>query len=207
MTTIHPIEVESYRILAERVDLTHLDPGVRAVVERIVHASADLEFVTSVVTDATAVAAGVAAIRAGAAVVTDVEMVRHGITGVDARCYLAGATADPATGLTRSAAGMRRAAAAHPDGAIVVVGCAPTALVEAVALVDAGTFRPALLIGLPVGFVGAAESKALVRDRRIPAITNIGEKGGSAVAAAAVNALVRLAQASAAPPSTPHGGR
>jgi precorrin-8X/cobalt-precorrin-8 methylmutase len=207
MTSIHPIEIESYRILAERVDLRHLDRGVRAVVERIIHASADLEFADTVVTDAAAVASGVAAIQAGAPVITDVEMVRHGITGVAAQCFLAEGVADAAAGLTRSAAGMQVAAARHPHGAILVVGCAPTALVEAVRLIEAGTFRPALVIGLPVGFVGAAESKALVRDCGIPAITNIGEKGGSAVAAAAVNALVRLAQAGTAPPSTSNGGR
>lgn len=91
---------------------------------------------------------------------------------------------------------MRLAADRHPDGAVVVVGCAPTALVEVIALVDAGVFRPAVVIGLPVGFVGAAESKELARRCRVPSITNVGEKGGSAVAAAAANALVRIATTS-----------
>ncbi|MDP1805476.1 MAG: precorrin-8X methylmutase, partial [Acidimicrobiales bacterium] len=81
------------------------------------------------------------------------------------------------------------------DGAVVVVGCAPTALDEVVRLHDAGTFRPALVIGMPVGFVGAAESKARLRATSgLPAVSNVGEKGGSAVAAAALNALVRLAR-------------
>ncbi len=196
MTTIHAIEAESYRILRERVPLDHLAPAERAVVERVIHASADLEYAHSLVVGPGAAEAGVEALRAGAAVIADVEMVRVGITGIAARCYLADADADAETdagaGLTRSAAAMRLAARRHPDGAIVVVGCAPTALAEAVELVQAGTFRPALLIGLPVGFVGASESKALARACATPSITNVGEKGGSSVAAAALNALVRL---------------
>jgi len=190
---IHPIEMESYRILETRVDLSHLDPGPRAVVERVIHASADPEYATSTVVDVAAADAGVRALRAGAPVLCDVEMVRSGIRGVATECLLAAnASADP-DGPTRAALGMRAAAARHPDGAIVVVGCAPTALDEALALATGGVFEPALVIGMPVGFVGAAESKARLRASGLPAISNVGEKGGSAVAAAAVNALVRLA--------------
>jgi precorrin-8X/cobalt-precorrin-8 methylmutase len=188
---IHPIETESYRILETRVDLSHLDPGPRAVVERVIHASADPEYAASTVVDVAAVDAGVRALRAGAPVLCDVEMVRHGISGIQAECHLPETGGDAET--TRSALGMRSAAARHPKGAIVVVGCAPTALDEVVDLKARGEFEPALVIGLPVGFVGAAESKARLRASGLPAISNIGEKGGSAVAAAAVNALVRLA--------------
>ena len=190
MTTIHPIETESYRILRDRISLDHLPATERAVVERIIHASADLEYAETVVLDEGAADAALAALERGAPVIADVEMVRSGITGVAAHCYLSEARADG--DLTRSAAAMRLAAERHPEGAVVVVGCAPTALVEAVALAEAGTFRPAVIIGLPVGFVGAAESKELARNGTTPSITNVGEKGGSAVAAAAVNALVRL---------------
>jgi precorrin isomerase len=190
VTMIHPIEAESYRILAERVDLSAFGPVAAAVVARVIHASADLEYATTMVVDEAAVEAGVAALAGGAPVLVDVEMVRHGITGVDAHCFLP----DRATGMTRSAAGIAAAAAAHPAGAVVVVGCAPTALEEVVNLYDAGTFRPALVIGMPVGFVGAAESKERLRASGLPAVSNIGEKGGSAVAAAALNALVRLAR-------------
>jgi precorrin-8X/cobalt-precorrin-8 methylmutase len=193
VTSVHPIEAESYRILAERVDLGRFGPLAAAVVARVIHASADLEYADTMVVDEAAVEAGVAALAAGAPVLVDVEMVRHGITAVDARCYLP-ADAQPA-GTTRSAAGMARAAERHPEAAVVVVGCAPTALEEVVRLFDAGRFRPALVIGLPVGFVGAAESKARLRASGLTAITNVGEKGGSAVAAAAVNALIRLAAA------------
>jgi precorrin-8X/cobalt-precorrin-8 methylmutase len=190
---IHPIETESYRILETRVDLSHLDPGPRTVVERVIHASADPEYARSTVVDAAAVDTGVRALRAGAPVLCDVEMVRSGIRGVATECFLAHAPATEQQDETRAARGMRAAALAYPNGAVVVVGCAPTALEEVVDLAAQGRFEPALVIGMPVGFVGAAESKARLRASGLPAISNVGEKGGSAVAAAAVNALVRLA--------------
>jgi precorrin isomerase len=190
--TVHPIEVESYRILSHRLDLSGLQAGPRAVVERVIHASADLEYAETMVVDEPAVDAGLSALQAGAPVITDVEMTRAGITGVRASCYLHEVrSGEP----TRSAAAIRLVADRHPEGCVLVVGCAPTALTEAVALFKAGLFKPALVVGLPVGFVGAAESKAVVRDSGMTCITNVGEKGGSAVAAAAINAMVRLARA------------
>jgi len=193
VTVVHPIEAESYRILAGRVDLSAFGAVSAAVVARVIHASADLDYASTMVVDEAVADAGVAALAGGAPVVVDVEMVRHGITGVDARCFL---PATAAGGTTRSAAGMALAAEAHPEGAVVVVGCAPTALDEVIRLHEAGRFSPALVIGLPVGFVGAAESKARLRASGLPSITNVGEKGGSAVAAAALNALVRAARGS-----------
>jgi precorrin-8X/cobalt-precorrin-8 methylmutase len=184
--TVHPIEAESYRIMAGRIDLSELDAGRRTVVERVIHASADLEYAATMRIDDGAVEAAVDALRNGAPVVTDVEMVRAGIPG--AVCHLPASAGDAST---RSAAGIREAARIHPEGAVAVVGCAPTALVETVEL----DWEPAVIVGLPVGFVGAARSKELARASRHRAITNVGEKGGSAVAAAAVNALRRLADA------------
>lgn len=193
MNAVHPIEAESYRILEARVDLGRFAPGAAAVVARVIHASADLEYARTMVVADNAVAAGIEALRAGAPVICDVEMVRHGITGIDARCYLGDVRRSAVDGGdTRAAAAMRLAAASHREGAIFVVGCAPTALVEVVRLATEGALAPALVIGLPVGFVGAAESKQALRDSGLPAISNIGEKGGSAVAAAALNALVRM---------------
>ena len=191
--TVHPIEAESYRLLADRVDLSCWPPGPRAVVERVIHASADLAYATTMRVDERAVTAGVEALGSGAAVVVDVEMVRAGLVGVDARCYL-DEVGDGVPGTTRSAAAMRLAARHHPRGAVVVVGCAPSALAEAVRLIDSAELAPALLVGLPVGFVGAEEAKRRARASAPPTITNTGEKGGSAVAAAAVNALARLAR-------------
>ena len=190
---VHPIEAESYRILRERVDLSHLPPLTRAVTERVVHASADLDYVADLVCDEDGLAAGRAALRAGAPVVTDVWMVAAGITraGREIVCPVAEPAAvdlGRAAGITRSAAAVRIAYDRVGPGAVWVVGCAPTALVELIGL-DAA---PALVVGLPVGFVGAAESKAALRASGLPAVSNVGEKGGSAVAAAALNALLYL---------------
>ncbi|MFG2052766.1 precorrin-8X methylmutase [Micromonospora sp. NPDC048930] len=193
MRIVHPIEAESYRILRERVDLSHLPPLTRAVTERVVHASADLDYVTDLVCDENGLAAGLAALRAGAPIVTDVWMVAAGITqgGRPLVCPVAEPAAAElarAAGLTRSAAAVRIAYDRVGPGAVWVVGCAPTALVE---LIDLDV-APALVVGLPVGFVGAAEAKAALRAAGLPAVSNVGEKGGSAVAAAALNALLYL---------------
>lgn len=190
---VHPIEQESYRLLAERVDLSGLAPLSRAVVARVIHASADLDFARSMVLSETVLEAAVEALRRGAPVVSDVTMVAAGLSGVRARCYLdrVGAGARP----TRSAAAMRLAAEENRRGALFVIGCAPTALGALVDLAGAGQVEPALVVGMPVGFVGAAESKEALRASGLPAVSNVGEKGGSAVAAAALNALVRAAGA------------
>ena len=181
---VHPIEQESFAILRRRVDLSHLAPLSRAVVERVVHASADLSYVDDLVTDEAALVRGQAALAAGAPVVADVQMVAAGITRRTAVCRLADARSSD--GLTRSAAAVRLAFTQVGPGAVWVVGCAPTALFELLALeVD-----PALVVGLPVGFVGAAESKLALRESGLPAVSNVSEKGGSAVAAAALNALL-----------------
>lgn len=191
---VHPIEEESYRILNERVDLSRWGPGARDVVARVIHASADLEYAETMVIGTHAVVQGIEAIRAGRPVITDVEMVGAGITGIDTECCLAEAVGTDE--ITRSAAAMRIAAERHPNRAVFVIGCAPTALFELLKLADEGLVHPALVVGMPVGFVGAAESKQALREHRLShiAISNIGEKGGSAVAAAAVNALARFAR-------------
>lgn len=195
MTTrvIHPIEAESYRILNSRADLSALPPLSRAVTERVVHASADLDYVTDLRCDEDTLRAAQAALRAGAPVVTDVEMVAAGITRRDLSGPVLCRVTDPRAAalardqdITRSAAAVRLAHQETGPGAVWVVGCAPTALFELLRI-DA---RPALVVGLPVGFVGAAESKQALRESRLPAISNVSEKGGSAVAAAALNALL-----------------
>jgi precorrin-8X/cobalt-precorrin-8 methylmutase len=181
---VHPIEARSYAILRSRVDLTGLPPLTRAVIERVVHASADLDYVEDLVLDEVALRAGAAALAAGAPVVADVEMVAAGISSRAVVCRVRDAAAVP--GLTRSAAAVRRALADVGPGAVWVIGCAPTALAELLRC-DA---RPALVIGLPVGFVGAVDAKAALRASGLPAVSNRSEKGGSAVAAAALNALL-----------------
>jgi precorrin-8X/cobalt-precorrin-8 methylmutase len=180
----HPIERRSYEILRSRADTSALPPYTRAVTERVVHASADLDYVTDLVCDEAALAAGARALRDHAPVVADVEMVAAGITGGEVVCRLRQARGDGPS--TRSAEAIRLAFGEVGPGAVWVVGCAPTALLEVIAL----GVRPALVIGLPVGFVGAASAKAALRASGLPALSNVSEKGGSAVAAAAVNALL-----------------
>ncbi|MDG4781639.1 precorrin-8X methylmutase [Micromonospora sp. WMMD961] len=194
---VHPIEAESYRILRERVDLSHLPPLTRTVTERVVHASADLAYVDDLVCDEAALESGLTALRGGAPVVTDVAMVAAGITraGLELVCPIAepaAAELGRSAGITRSAAAVRIALRRVGPGAVWVVGCAPTALAELLT-VDAA---PALVVGLPVGFVGAAESKAALRASGLPGVSNVGEKGGSAVAAAALNALLYVEEKS-----------
>ncbi|MEV4532622.1 precorrin-8X methylmutase [Asanoa sp. NPDC049518] len=184
--TVHPIEAESYRILRREADTAALPPYSRDVVERIIHTTADPDWLGDLVVDEKALAAGAAALAGGAALVTDVTMVAAGITRYPATCRMPA----EAAGLTRSAAGVRLAAADHPDGAVWVVGNAPTALTELLRLAAAGEVRPALVIGLPVGYVGAAESKATLRETALPQLSNRSARGGAAVAAAAVNALL-----------------
>ena len=189
MRRVHPIEAESYRILRERVDLSHLGPLSRAVVERVIHASADLDYAESLVLDETVLKRGLAAIRENAPIVTDVGMVAAGIIARETLCFVSDPRARELSGrlgITRSAAGFRVAAEEAGSGALWVIGNAPTALFE---LLELET-EPALVIGLPVGFVGAAESKEKLVESELPAISNRGPKGGSAVAAAALNALI-----------------
>jgi precorrin-8X/cobalt-precorrin-8 methylmutase len=189
-TAPHPIERESYRILRARIDLSHLPPLSRAVAERIVHASADVSIAATLVLDEAALERGRAALVGGAPVVCDANMAAAGITRRAPLVPLA----DPRTaeravreGTTRSAAAMRIAADEVGPGAVWVVGNAPTALA---ALLDDPPADPALIVGLPVGFVGAAEAKAALATAGLPCVTNHGERGGSAMAAAAVNALL-----------------
>jgi precorrin-8X/cobalt-precorrin-8 methylmutase len=184
-SAVHPIEQESFRILRSRLDTTELPPLTRAVVERVIHSSADLDYADDLVCDEPSLAAAHAALLAGAPIVADVEMVSAGITTRKAVCRLKEARSGP--GLTRSAHAVRLAYEQVGPGAVWVIGCAPTALEELLLIEDAA---PALVIGLPVGFVGAAESKAALRASGLPAVSNISEKGGSAVAAAALNALL-----------------
>jgi precorrin-8X/cobalt-precorrin-8 methylmutase len=193
--TVHPIEEESYGIMRSEVDLSRWNDTDRAIVERIIHSSADLDYANMTVVGRNAGSAGLRALQGGAPIVVDANMVMMGITTRPSHCYLddiAKPSPDPIK--TRSALAVRRGIELHPDGAIFVIGNAPTALFELLAQVEAGTVRPAMVIGLPVGFVGAAESKEALRQSSVSdiAVSNIGRKGGSAVAAGAINALIRV---------------
>ncbi len=190
--TIHPIELESYTILRERVDTAHLPPLTRAVVERVIHTTADPTYLDDLVVLETHLMAGLHALRSGAPLVVDARMVQAGITTRDSLCLVRDPrAAELATeDLTRSAAGMRLAAQQAGPGAVWVVGNAPTALFAVLDLVP--SLRPALVVGLPVGYVGAVGSKQALRDNGTSSVTNRSEKGGTAVAAAVINALLYI---------------
>lgn len=193
--TVHPIEQESYRIMRERVDLSAWQGQERDVVERMIHATADESFATSARIGAEAVDRACRALTAGAPIIVDAAMVAAGITGRVTECFVREVPVAP-EGSTRSAAAIELAASRHPTAAVWVIGNAPTALFALLDLHARGVVDPAAVIGVPVGYVGAADSKeALWRsDLAARAITNTGRRGGSPVAAAAVNALVRIVE-------------
>jgi precorrin-8X/cobalt-precorrin-8 methylmutase len=161
--------------------------------ERVVHATADLAYVDDLVCDEAALEAGAAALAGGAPLVVDAEMVASGITSRDSICMIGMpkvAEIAERDGLTRAAAAIRLATEIAREGAVWVIGVAPTALFELIRLAEVRRVRPALVVGVPVGFVGAAESKVALRGSGLPAVSNVSAKGGAGVAAAIVNALL-----------------
>ncbi|MCL6636401.1 MAG: precorrin-8X methylmutase [Alicyclobacillus sp.] len=196
------IEARSFQIITEELGEHDFTAEQFPVVQRVIHASADFELGRSLVFHPEAVRAGVAALRAGRPVVADVQMVQAGISkarlqpfGSDVRVFISDAdVAEEAKrlGTTRAIVAMRKAVREAPGG-IFAIGNAPTALLELIRLVRAGEAHPGLIVGVPVGFVSAAESKAELMQLDVPFIANRGRKGGSPVAVAIVNALAILA--------------
>jgi precorrin-8X/cobalt-precorrin-8 methylmutase len=196
------IEQESFRRIEAAVGAHNFSAPQWAVVRRMIHASAEVELLSLVRLHPQAIAAGVAALRQSRPVFTDTRMLLAGISsrlrrrGILAECLLEEpgiAALALGFGLTRSAAGVELAAAKLP-GSIVAIGNAPTALRRLLALLERGMAPPALIIGMPVGFVDAAESKEALLAISSPYITLVGPKGGSALAASALNALAILAE-------------
>lgn len=175
------------------------------VVRRLIHTSADFELLHLVRFHASAVQTGIDALGNGALVVTDTEMARMGISSDRLNrlgCRVVCAIRDPEVAEAAHRNGTTRAQAAVDHlasslhKAVCVIGNAPTALLRLLALVQEGVCTPALIVGMPVGFIHAAESKEfLAQQDRVPFITIQGRKGGSALAAAAVNQLALLALA------------
>ena len=192
------IYAQSFATIRAETDLTGLTAAEARVAVRIVHAAGDTAVARDLRFSPTFTTAAQTALRAGAPILCDANMVAHGITrarlpaGNPVLCTLA----DPATPARARQIGNTRSAAALDlwgdtlRGAIVAIGNAPTALFHLLELLDAGAPHPAAIIGLPVGFVGAAESKdALWADGRVPCLILPGRRGGSAMAVAAINAL------------------
>ena len=188
----------SFAIIRAEADLRRFDPVEEPVAVRIIHACGMPEIARDIVMSKTFAADARQALRNGAPILCDARMVANGVTrarlpaGNDVVCTLD----DPAVSALAQKIGNTRSAAAMElwrprlAGAVVAIGNAPTALFRLLEMFDAGTPRPAAVIGVPVGFVGAMESKeALATDGRVPFLIVRGRKGGSAMTAAAVNAL------------------
>lgn len=193
------IERRSFAIITAELGDTPLVPGTEAVVKRVIHTTADFEYVRNLVFSDQAIVLGQTALRDGCAIVTDTQMALAGINkavlrafGGEAHCLVADpevAAAASAGNTTRSAAAVDKAARLWPE-AIYVVGNAPTALFRICELVAEGWLRPRLLVGTPVGFVNVVESKERALASGVPHIVAKGRKGGSNVAAAICNALL-----------------
>jgi precorrin-8X/cobalt-precorrin-8 methylmutase len=198
----YEIEQSSFAIIDAEAGPHGFSPAQWTIVRRMIHTSADFDYLASVRFHPGAVEAGIAAIRSGTRIFTDTNMVRTGIRkkdlaryGGEVHCLMA----SPQVARTAAENGTTRAVAAvdavadQLTGAIYAVGNAPTALLRLIELIGDKRARPSLVIGLPVGFVNAAESKAALCELDIPYITNVGRKGGSNVAASVANALILLA--------------
>jgi precorrin-8X/cobalt-precorrin-8 methylmutase len=196
------IEALSFKIIEEEVGEHGFQDGQWQVVRRMIHTSADFEYKQSVRFHPDAIEAGLNAIRQGKNIITDTNMARVGIRkgelsrfGVGVECLMG----DPQIGKIAAESGITRAKAAvdaaleKMEGGIYVVGNAPTALLRLMEQITCKKAAPALIIGLPVGFVNAAESKEELIKMDVPYISNVGRKGGSNVAASVVNALAIIA--------------
>lgn len=196
------IEAESFRIIDQEIGPHSFSSQEYPIVRRVIHATADFELGKSLLFHPEAIKSGIAAVRSGKNVIADVGMVQSGISkgrienfGGKVISYIADpdvAAEAKKINQTRSIVATRLAVKENPAG-IFVIGNAPTALLELIRLVQAGEARPSLIIGLPVGFVSALESKRELAKMDIPFITNTGRKGGTPAAVAAFNALSILA--------------
>ena len=198
---VKPTEIEkrSFEIITELLGDRKLDPENEPVIKRVIHTTADFEYADNLVFSPGAVAKGIEGLKAGCHIVTDTSMVMSGINktilgklGGQVHCFIADpdvADGAKARGITRSAVSMEKAAKLDKP-CIFAVGNAPTALIALHELMEAGTVKPALIIGVPVGFVNVVESKELIMEAGVPYIVARGRKGGSNVAAAICNAML-----------------
>lgn len=196
------IEALSFKIIESEAGDHGFDSDHWPVVRRMVHTSADFDYIRSVRFHPDALTVGIRAIQSGAAIITDTNMARVGIRkgelslfGCEVHCFMADTDVSQASvsrGITRAVAAVDKAVSAI-DGGIYVIGNAPTALLRLMELIREKKAAPDLIIGFPVGFVNAAESKAELAAMDFPHITNQGRKGGSNIAASIVNALAIMA--------------
>lgn len=198
---IKPMDIEkrSFAIITQLLGNTKLDPEQEAVIKRVIHTTADFDYVQNLIFSEHAVEKGIAALKEGCDIVTDTQMAKAGINknilgklGGQVHCFMSDpdvAQEAKARGVTRAIVSMERAASL-PKPCIFAIGNAPTALVSLQEQILAGTLQPALIIGVPVGFVNVVESKELILSLDVPYIVAQGRKGGSNVAAAICNAML-----------------
>ncbi|MBI5408916.1 MAG: precorrin-8X methylmutase [Nitrospirae bacterium] len=208
-TGLKPEEIEkrSFEIISEEVDLSDVPEERQSIVKRVIHTTADFEFKGSLVFHPDAVRAGIEAIKSGRDILTDVEMVRTGINkkllekwGGKVICNIqeSGVRSQESGEKTRAELGIESALKENNNIGIIAIGNAPTALLKTIELLNNSKLQTLnselLVIGVPVGFVKALESKALLASQQFPFITNLSRKGGSTVAVAIVNALLKMAE-------------
>jgi precorrin-8X/cobalt-precorrin-8 methylmutase len=200
------IEKRSFEIIESEVGDHQYNENEWVIVRRVIHATADFDFADKgkIIFHKKAIESAFNALRERCTIVTDVDMVLAAINkksiidlGLKAVCYISDSmVAEQAhrLGKTRSETAMRRAAK-DMDGGIVAIGNAPTALYEVISMVREGITKPAIVVGIPVGFVSAAESKEeLAKMHNLPFITNVGRKGGSSAVSSIINAIMLLYQ-------------
>ena len=198
---IKPMDIEkrSFEIITELLGDRKLDSENELVIKRVIHTTADFDYADNLVFSEHAVSKGIEALKAGCDIVTDTQMARSGINktvleklGGAVHCFMSDpdvAAEAKARGITRAVVSMEHAARLTKP-LIFAIGNAPTALMRLRELMDAGEVSPALVIGVPVGFVNVVESKEQIIESSAPFIVARGRKGGSNVAAAIVNALL-----------------
>ncbi len=197
---VKPMDIEkrSFEIITETLGDKVLDPKNELVIKRCIHTTADFEYADNLIFSEDAVKIGIEALKNGCDIITDTTMGKSGINkrilaelGGEVHCFIADedvAKEAKEKGVTRSRISMEKAARHHKP-CIFAIGNAPTALIKLRELIDEG-FKPALIIGVPVGFVNVVESKELIIESGVPHIVMRGRKGGSNVAAAVCNALI-----------------
>ncbi len=201
LETLGPMEIEarSFQIITELLGDRTFDPEIAPVVKRVIHTSADFDYADNLVFSPRAVQIGIDALRGGCDIVTDTQMARAGINktilarlGGEVHCFMSDpdvAREAKERGVTRAIVSMEHAARL-PKPCIFAIGNAPTALISLHELIQAKKLSPALIIGVPVGFVNVVESKELILSSGVPHIVARGRKGGSNIAAAICNALL-----------------
>lgn len=195
------IEKRSFEIITKELGDKKLLPGTELIVKRCIHTSADFDYADNLAFSEDVVEKAMQAIKEGACIVTDTQMAKSGINkralaryGGEVYCFMSDAdVAEIAkkNGTTRATASMDKAAAMNKK-LIFAIGNAPTALVRLYELIEDGKLDPALIIGVPVGFVNVVQSKELIMEADVPYIVARGRKGGSNIAACIVNALLYM---------------